>query len=61
LIKDRGMKKWQGMMLPEQVALLNEYFGEKKKVYKNVEGWRISISRGDYKRSRFKQEDNRCR
>lgn len=34
MIKDRGMQKWKGMMLPEHVALLNEYFGEKKKVPK---------------------------
>ncbi|SES35288.1 YolD-like family protein [Psychrobacillus sp. OK032] len=34
MIKDRGMKKWQGMMLPEHVAVLNKFFGEKKRVPK---------------------------
>jgi len=31
LIKDRGMMKWQGMMLTEHVAMLKEYNLEMKK------------------------------
>ena len=31
LIKDRGILKWQGMMLPEHVAMLREYNQELKK------------------------------
>ena len=36
------MQKWKGMMLPEHVALLNEYFGEKKKVPKpDLNEWEL--------------------
>ncbi|QUG41297.1 YolD-like family protein [Psychrobacillus sp. INOP01] len=31
MIKDRGMMKWQGMMLTEHVAMLKEYNHELKK------------------------------
>jgi len=31
LIRDRGMMKWQGMMLTEHVAMLKEYNQEIKK------------------------------
>ncbi|UAW07779.1 YolD-like family protein [Psychrobacillus phage PVJ1] len=42
MLKDRGMQKWKGMMLPEHTALLNEYFGEKKKVPKpELDEWAL--------------------
>ncbi|MEK3955284.1 YolD-like family protein [Psychrobacillus sp. FSL K6-1464] len=34
MIKDRGMMKWQGMMLTEHVSMLNEYNQDLKRIPK---------------------------
>lgn len=34
MINDRGMKKWQGMMLTEHVTMLHEFNHEQKKIPK---------------------------
>jgi hypothetical protein len=33
-VRDRGMKKWQGMMLPEHVKLIRDYTEAQKKIPK---------------------------
>jgi hypothetical protein len=39
-VRDRGMKKWQGMMLTEHVNLLREFNEETKKVSRpNLDEW----------------------
>lgn len=44
MIKDRGMKKWAGMMLTEHVHLLKQYNEEQSKVLRpELDEWDLDI------------------